>query len=85
MGGYEVAMEEFRFVAVTERELDLGNVDANPGITIERNAALIEPGLEIGNPPPSAEALSHAEVKGALDCYRQEATARAHGSRSLWS
>src|SRR3974390_2501763 len=48
--GYEVATEEFREHIVTERESwILGNVDANPGITIEENAALIEPGLEFGN------------------------------------
>jgi isocitrate dehydrogenase len=34
---------------VTERESwILGNVDAKPGITVEENAALIEPGLEFG-------------------------------------
>jgi isocitrate dehydrogenase len=48
--GYEVAVEEFREHTVTERESwILGNVDANHGITIEENAALIEPGLEFGN------------------------------------
>jgi isocitrate dehydrogenase len=64
--GYEVATEEFRAQTVTERESwILGNVDANPGITIEENAALIEPGLEFGN-PAFREAL-YAEVKGVLD------------------
>ena len=49
--GYEVATEEFRDQMVTERESwILGNVDAKPGITIEENAALIEPGLEFGSP-----------------------------------
>src|SRR5471032_753569 len=47
--GYEVAVEEFRDATVTERESwILGNVEANPGITVEANAALIEPGLEFG-------------------------------------
>jgi len=64
--GYEVATEEFRAQTVTERESwILGNVDANPGITIEQNAALIEPGLEFGN-QAFREAL-YAEVKGVLD------------------
>ena len=45
--GYEVAVEEFRAQTVTERESwILGNIEANPGITPEANAALIEPGIE---------------------------------------
>ncbi|HVB85510.1 MAG TPA: NADP-dependent isocitrate dehydrogenase [Candidatus Dormibacteraeota bacterium] len=43
--GYEVATDEFRSRVVTEREsYILGNRDANPNITIEQNAELIEPG-----------------------------------------
>jgi isocitrate dehydrogenase len=50
--GYEVATEEFRAETVTERESwILGNQDANPGLTVEQNAALIEPGLEMANQP----------------------------------
>ena len=45
--GYEVATQEFRDQTITERESwILGNVEANPGITPEENAALIEPGIE---------------------------------------
>jgi len=45
--GYEVATQEFRAETVTERESwILGNIEANPGITPEANAALIEPGIE---------------------------------------
>src|ERR1700678_3085795 len=63
--GYEVAVEEFRDHVVTERESwILGNVGAKPGITIEENAALIEPGLEFGN-QDFRDAL-YAEVKGVL-------------------
>ena len=48
--GYEVATQEFRQQTVTERESwILGNLEANPGITVEANAALIEPGLEFGS------------------------------------
>jgi isocitrate dehydrogenase len=48
--GYELAVEEFRDKVVTERESwILGNVEANHSITVEENAALIEPGLEFGN------------------------------------
>src|ERR1700710_2313785 len=47
--GYEVATQEFRKQTVTERESwILGNVEANPSITVEENAAMIEPGLEFG-------------------------------------
>jgi isocitrate dehydrogenase len=64
--GYEVATEEFREHCVTERESwILGNVDANPNITVEQNAALIEPGLEFGN-QAFRDAL-YAEIKGVLD------------------
>ncbi len=64
--GYEVATEEFRDQTVTERESwILGNVDANPGITVEENAALIEPGLEFGS--PSFQASVCDEVKRVLD------------------
>jgi isocitrate dehydrogenase len=45
--GYEVASEEFREQTVTERESwILGNVEQNPNLTPEQNAALIEPGIE---------------------------------------
>jgi len=64
--GYEVAVQEFRADVVTERESwILGNVEANPALTIEQNAALIEPGLEFGN-DEFRQAL-YAEVKSVLD------------------
>ena len=45
--GYELATQEFRDRVVTERESwILDNKDKNPDITIEQNAASIEPGLE---------------------------------------
>ena len=45
--GYEVATEEFREQTVTERESwILGNLEANPNLTPEENAALVEPGIE---------------------------------------
>lgn len=48
--GYAVAREEFREQIVTERESwILGNLDKNPALTVEENAALIEPGLEFGS------------------------------------
>src|ERR1700756_5354899 len=63
--GYEVAGEEFRDHIVTERESwILGNADDNPGISIEENAALIEPGLEFGN--QAFRENLYAEIKGVL-------------------
>jgi isocitrate dehydrogenase len=68
--GYEVAVKEFRSQTVTERESwILGNVDANPGLTIEENAALIEPGLEFGS--PAYRESVYAEVQGVLDTIGQ--------------
>ena len=63
--GYELATEEFRLHVVTERESwILGNKDKHPGLSIERNAEMIEPGLE-----QATEAFKqqiYAEVKGVL-------------------
>ncbi|MFZ0882926.1 MAG: isocitrate/isopropylmalate family dehydrogenase, partial [Candidatus Acidiferrales bacterium] len=45
--GYELATQEFREYVVTERESwILDNKDKNPNITVEQNAAAIEPGIE---------------------------------------
>jgi isocitrate dehydrogenase len=64
--GYEVAVEEFREDTVTERECwILGNLDANPNLTVEQNAAMIEPGLEFGNQAFRDEL--YAEIKGVID------------------
>ncbi len=64
--GYEVATEEFRDHTITERESwILGNVESNPNITIEENAALIEPGIEFGTDDFRKEL--YAEVKSVLD------------------
>ena len=72
--GYEVATQEFRNETVTERESwILGNVDANPAISVEENAALIEPGLEFGS--PSFRDSVYAEVKSVLDSIR-----KSHGN-----
>jgi len=45
--GYEVATQEFRDAVITERESwILGNLDSNPGLSAEANAAMIEPGID---------------------------------------
>jgi isocitrate dehydrogenase len=72
--GYEVATQEFRSQIVTERESwILGNVEAKPGLSIEENAALIEPGMEFGS--PSFQASVCEEVKKVLD-----AIGKSHGN-----
>lgn len=64
--GYEVATQEFRSQTVTERESwILGNLEANPKLTIEENAALIEPGIEFGSDDFRQEL--YAEVKHVID------------------
>ena len=64
--GYELAKEEFRGQIVTERESwILDNKDKNANISIEENAAMVEPGLE--NAPEQFRKDVCAEVKATLD------------------
>jgi len=64
--GYEVATQEFRAETVTERESwILGNKDNNPALTVEENAAMIEPGME--HAPEDFRQGIYAEVRGVLD------------------
>jgi isocitrate dehydrogenase len=75
--GYELATQEFRSHIVTERESwILGNKDANPNISIEQNAALIEPGYE--HAPAEFKKKLCDEVKRTL-----EAIESTHG-RGQW-
>jgi isocitrate dehydrogenase len=75
--GYELAKSEFRDKIVTERESwILGNVDKKPGIGVEQNAAMVEPGLE--NAPEQFKKEVYAEVKATLD-----AVGASHG-RGVW-
>src|SRR3984885_14023499 len=68
--GYEVATQEFREHTVTERESwILGNVESNPGISAEENAALIEPGIEFAPKQFGEEVI--AEVKSVLAAIGQ--------------
>src|SRR5262250_420177 len=64
--GYQLAQQEFREQTVTERESwILDNLDKNPQLTVEQNAAMIEPGLE-----QATEAFQKSvydEVKQTLD------------------
>ena len=63
--GYELAKTEFRDKVVTERESwILGNQDENPGISVEQQATLIEPGLE--NAPEQFRKTICEEVRAVL-------------------
>jgi isocitrate dehydrogenase len=64
--GYELAVEEFRATTVTERESwILDNLDKNPSLTVEQNAALVEPGLDQAT--PDFQKAVYAEVKATLE------------------
>jgi isocitrate dehydrogenase len=64
--GYELATEEFRNEVVTERESwILDNKDKNPNLTVEENAASIEPGMEFA--PPEFRQSVYKEVSAVLD------------------
>ena len=64
--GYELAREEYRAETVTERESwILDNIENNSGLTIEQNAAMIEPGLEQAT--EDFKKTIYAEVKKTLD------------------
>jgi isocitrate dehydrogenase len=64
--GYDLARDEFRSQIITERESWIvDNRDRNPQLTVEQNAAMIEPGMEQGT-----EAFRRSvcdEVKLVLD------------------
>jgi isocitrate dehydrogenase len=71
--GYALAKAEFRDRIITERESwILGNLDKNPQLSVEQNAAMIEPGLE--NATEEFRRQIYAEVKGVLD-----AIGKTHG------
>jgi len=71
--GYEVATTEFRDQCITERESwILGNLEEKPGLSIQDNARLIEPGYD--SLTPEKKAAVDAEVKGVL-----EAIGESHG------
>jgi isocitrate dehydrogenase len=75
--GYEVATQEFRSETVSERESwILGNLESNPGLTVDQNAALIEPGLEFA--PQNFRDAVCGEVRSVLD-----AIGRSHG-KGAW-
>jgi isocitrate dehydrogenase len=63
--GYTLAKREFRDQIVTERESwILGNKEANPDLTVEANARMVDPGYDMMAPDKQAEIC--AEVEAAL-------------------
>jgi isocitrate dehydrogenase len=75
--GYELATQEFRSQIVTERESwILDNKDRDPNLPVEKNAAMIEPGLEHATKEFHDQIC--AEVKQTLD-----ALYKTHG-RGQW-
>ena len=64
--GYELATQEFRAQVITERESWIvDNLDKHPGLSIEDNAKMVEPGLEFAQ-QDFRDAL-YQEVKGVVD------------------
>ena len=65
--GYELAKTEFRNEIVTERETwILGNKEANPDLTVEANAKMIDPGFDMMAPDKKQEILNEVEEALAL-------------------
>ena len=66
--GYEIAKGEFRNEIVTERETwILGNKEANPGLTVDENAKMIDPGFEMMASDKQQEIID--EVKEAMGLW----------------
>ena len=65
--GYEIAKKEYRNDIVTQRESwIIGNKDANPGITVEENAKMAEPGYVLMTPAQQADIRKEVEQALAL-------------------
>jgi isocitrate dehydrogenase len=64
--GYDLAREEFRGQIITERESwIIDNLDKNAQLSVEENAALVEPGLEQAT--DDFKKTIYAEVKHTID------------------
>ena len=60
--GYDLAKAEFRDDIVTERETwILGNKEANPDLSVEENAKMIDPGFDMMAPEKQQEILDEVE------------------------
>ena len=81
--GYEVASQEFRDQTVTERESwILGNLEANPKLTAEENAALIEPGIEFASKEFGDGGCGRGEECDGVD--RRSRMGMGSGRRRFW-
>jgi isocitrate dehydrogenase len=61
--GYNIAKAEFRDRIVTERESwIIGNKDRNPGLSIEENARMIDPGYDMMTPSQKMEICDEVET-----------------------
>jgi isocitrate dehydrogenase len=66
--GYALAKREFRSQVVSERESwILGNQEANPGLSVEDNARMIDPGFEMMSPSQQNDIMQ--EVEQALSLW----------------
>jgi isocitrate dehydrogenase len=66
--GYALAKREFRGQIVTERETwILGNKEAKPGLTVEENARMVDPGFEMMSPDQQNDIKQ--EVEEALKLW----------------
>src|SRR6478736_1620219 len=64
--GYELSQKEFRAQTITERESwIIDNLDKNSGLTVEQNAAMIEPGLDQAT--DAFKKTVYDEVKKTID------------------
>jgi isocitrate dehydrogenase len=64
--GYDLAREEFRAQTITERESwIIDNLDKNAQLSVEENAALVEPGLEQAT--DAFKKTIYAEVKHTIE------------------
>lgn len=65
--GYELAKEEFRNEIVTERESwIIGNKDANPNLSTEENAIMIDPGYVMMTPNQQKDIRNEIEIAISL-------------------
>ena len=61
--GYALAKREFRDDIVTERESwILGNKEGNPGLSVEENARMIDPGFEMMSPAQQSDIKTEVET-----------------------
>ncbi len=65
--GYEVATSEYRDAVVTQRESwIIGNKDANPDLSVEENARLVEPGYDLMTASQQGDVRKEVETALAL-------------------